>query len=77
MTAATCARCAYFRGDDQGKSGWCYVEPMQQGVPSARPACRHFVAPGSRGGVAIKFPDLPAQQEAQLPAIAKELSRGR
>ncbi len=46
-----------------------------------RPACRHFLRKehahtlGQRQG--LKFPELPMQQEAQLPAIAKELRNAR
>jgi hypothetical protein len=45
-----------------------------------RPACRHFLRiehAHTLGRPGLKFPQLQAQQEAQLPAIAKELRNAR
>lgn len=74
----TCAGCDYFHADPaDAKNGWCYVEPMALGVPRQKPACRHYLAQGRQrpGEVSIRFAELKPQQEAQLPAIARELRR--
>lgn len=74
----TCAGCDYFHADPaDAKNGWCYVEPMALGVPRKKPACRHYLAQGAvRAEVTrIRFAELKPQQEAQLPAIAREFRR--
>lgn len=70
----TCSGCAFFRQIH------CLVEPVVHDTTPNRPACRHFLRKEhahTLGRPGLKFPQLQAQQEAQLPAIAKELRNAR
>ena len=74
----TCSGCTFFRETNLGYQ--CFVEPVAHDTLPKRPACRHFLRKEhahTLGRPGLKFPQLQAQQEAQLPAIAKELRNAR